>query len=350
MAELVEPLGHTELVRGLVRSSREARLPHAMLFQGDEGIGKFVAARWLAAALLCDAGGDAPCLQCGPCKRFQSGNHADVLEIDHRASAQNAITLHFIVRREPRPAGAYAGAAIEDFLALRAAEGRGKFVLVREADAMNEEAQNAFLKMLEEPRPGVHLILESSSPGSLLATVRSRVVPLRFDSLDAETCDEILWRDGPFRFDSDDELVARLTKLGGGSPGRALRLFARGVPAMEDLLAAAFCGRRTNADVARELFEVEGEFPGKTPAAERRTLALTAIDLGLEILTDVERVAAGRDASALAHGDVASAALNGPLENTYLRRRIGRAWLAAREDLGLNLLPEALIERALSTQ
>ena len=350
MVELVEPLGHTDLVCGLVRSSRDERLPHALLFEGDEGIGKFVAARWLAAALLCESGGDAPCRQCGSCKRFQSDNHADVLVVDHRAAEQNAITIHFVVRRDPRPADAYSGTAIEEFLSLRAAEGRGKFIIVREADAMNEEAQNAFLKMLEEPRPGVHLLLESSSPGSLLATVRSRVVPLRFGALDAETCDEILWRDGPFKFGVDDDLVARLTRLGAGSPGKALKLHARGVPAMEDLLGAAFTGRRSNADVAAELFQVDGEFPGKTPAAERRTLARTVLDLGLAILTDIERAAAGLDPGALPHGDLATAAMGGPLEDQFVRRRIGRAWLAAREDLGLNLLPEALIERALSAR
>ena len=74
------------------------------------------------------------------------------------------------------------------------------------------------------------------------------------------------------------------------------------------------------------------------------------LDLGLEILADVERTAAGSDAGDLAHGDAAKAAIGGALEDVYARRRIGRAWLAAREDLGLNLGPEALIERALSTR
>ena len=54
MPELVEPLGHGDVVRGLVESARASQLPHALLFEGPEGIGKFRSAIWLAAALLCD--------------------------------------------------------------------------------------------------------------------------------------------------------------------------------------------------------------------------------------------------------------------------------------------------------
>lgn len=335
-------------MRGLAGSSRQESLPHALLFEGTEGIGKFRSALWLAATLLCDTEGDSPCLTCGPCKRVIAESHADVFVIDHRRHAQNAITIHFVVARDPRPKDAYQGPPVDEFLALRAAEGRGKFIIVREADQMNEEAQNAFLKMLEEPRPGVHIFLESSQPGSLLATVRSRVVPVRFAPLAPEICEEILWRDGPFTRGEDEAMVAQLTRLAGGSPGLALRHHTRGVASMQELLGAAFSGERSASEVAVELFDIDGDFPGKTPSAQRRTRARTILDLGLELLTDVERVAAGVPSGGLPHGDIAERA-QARLAGQWKRRSVARAWLSAREDLGLNLSPEALVERALTT-
>ncbi|QDV06835.1 DNA polymerase III subunit tau [Planctomycetes bacterium Poly30] len=350
MPELVEPLGHQDLIAGLVRSARENRMPHALLFDGLEGVGKFRAALWLAGALLCERGGDVPCLVCGSCKRIQSDSHADLFVIDHRAHAQNAITVDFIAPREGRPKDGYRGPPVEQFLALRAAEGRGKYIVVREAEAMLEEAQNAFLKMLEEPRPGVHLFLETSSAGSLLATVRSRVVPVQFGRLTLEQCEEVLWRQKPFRkvTPENQEAVTRLVRIAGGSPGLALRLHKRAAPAMQVLIGDALLGKRSAGDISRELFELKGEFPGKTPAAERRTRARIALDVGLEVLTDLERAVAGVDPDQLPHGLVAGPiAASGRFSDASSRRRIGEAWLRAREDLGLNLSPEGLIDRAL---
>ncbi len=342
----VEPLGHQALVAGLARSAREETLPHALLFDGPEGIGKFRAAIWLAATLLCEREGAAPCLECGSCKRVRSDSHADLFVVDHRTHAQNAITIHFVVHREPRPKEGYQGAPIDAFLALRSAEGRGKFVIVREAEAMLEEAQNAFLKMLEEPRPGVHLILETSSAASLLATVRSRVVPVRFEALDPLACERVLAEEGSI--DAGD--VPALVRMGAGSPGTALRLHRRGALEMQSLLGAAFSGERSTVEVGTELWLVDGVFPGKTAVAQRRTRARAALELGIELLTDVERVAAGADPATLRHGAIAGrvAARRGPLSTRPGRRAAACAWLSAREDLNLNLSPEALLDRALS--
>lgn len=350
MPELVTPIGQGEVVAGLVQSAREERLPHALLMHGPEGVGKYRAALWLAAALLCEAGGDSPCLGCGSCKRVQSDSHADLFVIDHRAERQNAITIDFIASRENRPKDGYRGDPVEVFFALKSAEGRGKFVIVREAEAMLEEAQNAFLKMLEEPRPGVHLLLESSSPGSLLATVRSRVVPVQMGSLTDEQCAEVLGREPSLAkpLESGEVTLPGLVRIASGSPGLALRLQRRAAIQMQSLIGEALMGKRTAGDVAAELFDLDGDFPGKTAAAQRRTRARVALETGLEVLTDVERVAAGLNPAELPHGDVAGPLVaSGRFGQEAARRKIGAAWLGALEDLGLNLSPEGLLDRAL---
>ena len=144
--------GHGAVLEGLWRSAAAGRLPHALLFRGPEGIGKFLAMRTLAAGLLCDGGPGAPCGACGPCKRVRSDNHADLFPVDAVAHGFDILTIHFVVHRDDPPP-AYQGPAVEDFLLLRAHEGGWRVVLMREAERMNEAAQNAFLKTLEEPTP-----------------------------------------------------------------------------------------------------------------------------------------------------------------------------------------------------
>lgn len=351
MSELVRPRGHEAAVAGLVRSSREGRLPHALLLSGPDGVGKFRAAVWLAASLLCEREGEEPCGACGPCKRVRSASHADLFTVDARAHDQDELTVFFVAHREDRPSTAYQGTSIEDFLGLRAAEGRGKFVVIREAHRLNEVAQNALLKMLEEPRDGVHFLLETATPDALLETVRSRVVEVRLAGLDRAACEDVLFDAGGFdRGDEGDvAAVAELVRLAGGSPGVALELGARRAPELERLLGRAFASERPPHEVAEELWGVDGDFEGKTAFVRRRVRAETILDLGLGILCDAERCLAGADPEPLRHGPVARAvAQSAGFASTPARRRMGAAWLEAREDLRLNLSPEGLVDRALA--
>ena len=363
MSDLVRPIGHERIVRGLAESASEDRLPHALLFEGPDGIGKFRAALWLAASLLCDRASAAgqethgePCLTCGPCKRVLAGSHADVFVVDARAHDQDELVVGFIAYRPVKPETGYKGPAIEEFLDLRAAEGRGKFVIVREAERMNEAAQNAFLKMLEEPRPGVQIVLETSVPNALLQTVRSRVVRVRFDPLTPDACAAVIVEAlGLDRSDPEDAAhLEDLVRISGGAPGSALTLDARSALTIETLVGAALSGARPASEIATELWDLDGDFPGKTPFVRRRTRAETILDLGLDLLVDVERcIAVGESTAAgsvaLRHGPLAAElATNAHLRSESARRRLGDAWLSAREDLHLNLSPEGLVDRALA--
>jgi DNA polymerase-3 subunit delta' len=109
----VRPLRHDAVVRGLWRAAAAERLPHALLFHGRRGIGKYRAARWLAQGLFCARGvpagsGGEPCGACGPCRRFLSGNHPDVLAIDPVETQAETLRLHWLVRRDDSQDGAIA--------------------------------------------------------------------------------------------------------------------------------------------------------------------------------------------------------------------------------------------------
>lgn len=328
------PRGHGERLEGLYRSARDGRLAHALLFTGPAGIGKFMTMRRLAIGLLCERGPGDPCLACGPCKRVLSGNHADLFEVDAVAAGQDQITVQFIAHRE-----ASTGPAVEDFLVLRANEGGYRIVLVREAERMNESAQNAFLKTLEEPTARTIVALESSRPGELLPTVRSRVVTIELEPLGLEDTRAVLHEQGV----PADE-VEELARWSGGAPGSALALRAHGAPAMRVILSGVLAGTLDARAAASGVWALDGRFEGKTPAAEARMRVRVFLDLGLAILGDLLRACAGVPGAALAHGDLAQGLP--PDSGVPLERCMAR-WLAARQDVPLNMSPEALLDRAL---
>jgi DNA polymerase-3 subunit delta' len=181
---------HQERALSLVRRAlRSGRMPHAYLFEGPEGVGKELTARALAARLLCEDESLAPdadaCGRCLSCRLMVAGNHPD-FHLIHRG-------LHK-VHPDPtirRSKGLFLAVdLIRHFLiepaAMRPAQGRRRVFLIRDAERMNEEAQNALLKTLEEPPGAACLILVTSSATRLLPTIRSRCQRVPFGLLPAD--------------------------------------------------------------------------------------------------------------------------------------------------------------------
>ncbi len=340
-----EPRGHAETVRGLWRAAARGRLPHACLFEGPAGIGKFLSAQWLAQGLLCVQGPGAPCGTCGPCRRVLSGgetsNHPDFLRIDPVLEGTETIKLARIAERDG------GGESAESFLRLRALEGGWRVVLVREAERMQVAAQNALLKTLEEPSAHTLIVLECSRSEALLPTIRSRCVRVRFEPLAADDARAVIaahglaggLAGGPEAADAE-----RLARWSGGSPGAALRLASEGALALRPLLAAVLAGEREPLAASRALWELPGSFAGETPSAQARARARAALDLALRLVRDRMAAALGAAPDTLRHGDLETAApaAQGPAGAALLE-----SLLAAREDVDRNLAPEAVLDRAL---
>lgn len=146
-----------------LHAARKAgRLPHALLFTGAEGLGKNQLATTFAQALFCDALNDAnqPCGVCRGCHLFRVGNHPDYRRIEPEEVGK-AIKIDTI-------------RAFADKGALMAQAGGYKVTVIEPADAMNSAAANSLLKTLEEPTPWTIIMLVTSRPGRLPATIRSR--------------------------------------------------------------------------------------------------------------------------------------------------------------------------------
>ncbi len=330
----LELRGHSGLVEGLLRAAGTGRLAHALLFHGPEGVGKFLAARVLAAGLLCEHGPARPCGDCGACKRVAAGSHADLFVLDAAAEGNEAIQIDRI-----RAGSDEEGPSVGDFLTLRAREGGWRVLLVREAQRLNDAAQNALLKMLEEPGERVLFVLETSRLDQLLSTTLSRCVRVGFGPLSAADASAVLATHGLAGEEAEEH-----ARWAHGSPGRALRLWKQGARRQREIVAALARGELAVAAAKEELFELEGEFEGDKPTARARARARVFLDLALEVLLDAERAAAGLDPGTLAHGGLALELAAAP---AAARERRLEELLAARQDVERNLAGEALVERAL---
>lgn len=138
------------------------RVPQALLFTGNKGLGKYLLARQFAYSLLCfqPLAGGFHCGHCHGCQLLKAETHPDLLRVSPD-EAGKAITI----------------AKIRDILiklSLKPHYQRYRTVIIDPADQMNNAAANAFLKFLEEPTERTILLLVSDKPGGLPATIRSR--------------------------------------------------------------------------------------------------------------------------------------------------------------------------------
>ncbi len=337
--------GHEPTLDGLWSAAGAMRLPHALLFEGPEGVGKFATALRLAAGLLCSKGPGAPCGSCPPCKRVGSGgwrgNHPDLFVIDpEEESAEEGSkrrTLAIPVHRIAVRSGADSeGTSAQEFLGLLAVEAGWRIVLVREAHLMAAPAQNALLKTLEEPGENTLLVLVSGRSGKLLPTIKSRCARVRFGRISRDETAELLRGAG---------VPGELARWSGGAPGEALRLHREDAATVRSLIAGVLNGDGPPLEAAHAVWGVEGEYPGPTPTAQARARARSVLDLGAAILLDVLRHGEGCDAESLAHGDLA-AALVPRIGPTGAARALERV-LELRSAAEGNATPEVAVERCL---
>lgn len=187
----------------LSRSFQAGSVVHAFLIHGDEGCGKKTLAQTMSMTLHCTGEGEKPCLECGPCRRMLMGVHPDHIEV---ASDSSVISVKMV--RD-----------LIDRLTEKPYEGGWRTVIIHDAEKMNEAAQNALLKTLEEPDGRTAFFLLTAHPEGLLATIRSRCRPVFMPRLSEEViASELIGRgmsEGRARY------AARLSQ---GVMGRAIAL------------------------------------------------------------------------------------------------------------------------------
>lgn len=153
-----------ELPNALARPLRDGRLPHALLITGPQQTG-LQAAQRLAKALLCEQPVEGlACGNCNACLAFDAGANPDYLPVrgDKTVKVEQIRSL-----RQTAP--------------LRPLSGTRRVALIEAADSMTHQAQNALLKLLEEPPPHLTIVLQARHAPALLDTVRSRATTCALD-------------------------------------------------------------------------------------------------------------------------------------------------------------------------
>ena len=284
-----------------------SHVPHAVLLVGPASVGKHQLATDLAAALLCTgaAGTDRPCRACRGCRMVEHGNHPDL----HRlapSGAGNQIRIGEDQHPEP---GSIRRLAID--LSLLPVEGGERVAIIRDAQRMNEVAQSALLKTLEEPPPATTIVLCVDDEELLLPTIRSRCARVRLGTLATRDVERLLDERGL----ADPPTAARLARLAGGRPGVAvayaaapeaevvrtelvrtlLDLLARGradrLVAGKDLLGRAMTLARSLEPAAVEAVEAprkrgKGKAAGPTTGASAPPVATGAEPAGAQPSSD----------------------------------------------------------------
>ncbi len=201
--------GHESLVDTFRHVQARKRLAHAYLFVGPAGIGKRSFARELAKAMLCERPSAdrllEACGQCEACLLVDADTHPDLMTVQ-RPEDKNEFPIDLM----------------QNFchgFALKPARGERKIGIVNDAEDLNEESANCFLKTLEEPPPGSLFFLIARSLDSQWATIRSRCHAVRFAPLPNDLVREIL-----SQTELDPALLDRVVQLAAGSPGQAMEL------------------------------------------------------------------------------------------------------------------------------
>jgi len=257
----------------LRRALSSGRLPHALLFWGPRGVGKRTAAKILAAAALCQARRpplDEACGSCQSCRELASGVNADLIEPVVREKHGGGETARDLSDEDREITLNKTISPLLDRVALRASRGDLRVVLLPRAERMNEVCQNTLLKSLEEP-PGPRLwILTAEDPSRLLATVRSRLCPVRFGRLPTKTIAQELAARGLLA-GPEAEGVALAAE---GSFSRAVELvseaWAENRRFLEEMvLSRVGSGSHAGPGMARALIERTAALAGRRDATPR---------------------------------------------------------------------------------
>lgn len=165
MSGFNEIIGQQHIKDHLKKAIETGQVSHAYILSGEKGCGKDFVAKIFARTLCCEAGESEPCEQCHSCKMALAASHPDIIRLVH--DKPNVISVDDIRTQ------------INGTAHIKPVGNGRKVYIIEDAEKMNENAQNALLKTLEEPPVYVTIILLTKNDQMLLQTIRSRCVQLQ---------------------------------------------------------------------------------------------------------------------------------------------------------------------------
>lgn len=192
-------VGHQRQIEALERDIREGNVAHAYLFSGPPQCGKFRVARAFAGILQCP---NNYCRVCKDCRLIEAGTHPDTIILRDNGESLKIEQTRELIRTTHLTH-----------------QGRYRIVAIENIERMPHEAQNSFLKTLEEPPQGTIFLLTTNHIDQVLITIQSRVRPLTFSTVDEARLRDYLVA----RFGEKPELDEAVS-MAQGRPGLAINL------------------------------------------------------------------------------------------------------------------------------
>jgi len=245
-------VGHEEIKDFLIKMRNYSHLHHALLFEGDRGIGKATLAFHFSWQLLASRpvnSFDPIDENCAVWRQMALGCHPGLLHVSRPYDEKNGKFQTVIPVNEIRK--------INNFMHQTQGDKGWRIVIIDPADDMNHNAANALLKILEEPLRKSLFILISHQKGRLLPTIRSRCQDLHFKHLNHDHLRQILEiMATPIGFGKDARVDNEILAKSEGSVRKALLLLSHGgleiASALDDFLAE----QKFNLSAASQLVTV----------------------------------------------------------------------------------------------
>lgn len=236
--------GQQQVIDLLQHATEQQRIAQAYLFHGGDGVGKFMTALYFGMALNCLSSSEyRPCGVCASCHKFLSFEHPDFMYLFPTVNLKLSSDGEIKDADAMRQYEAYLKNKIEspwqDFffsgsteirkesisllikrLEYSIHEAKYRVVIIENADMMNTQTANAFLKTLEEPPPNTLIILITEKLPQILPTILSRCQPVYFKPLAQSVVQDILFED----FQVDTVLAKSAARISGGNLKTAIRV------------------------------------------------------------------------------------------------------------------------------
>lgn len=257
-----------DILKNTIRSMVvKSRVVNSFLIFGEKGLGKKTAADYIAASLLCVQGKGIPCGECKSCKMILHKTHPDVVYASPSGKSGNykIDTLREIVENAP----------------VMPNESKFKIYIIADMDNTLVPAQNALLKLIEEPPDHCVIILTAGSRSSLLPTIISRVISLSVNEVSKESCEKALLQYG---YNAED--ISKSIETLGGNIGKC-KSYLDG----EDIVDAITITKNiTDAISSADEYLMLKEFSELTGA---KAMTLQVLKLLCEVIRDAMSVSAG---------------------------------------------------------
>ena len=333
-------VGNKHIIDFLSKSLINNKIAHFYIFLGPSDIGKATVANHFSKILLCQGKDDIsrPCGECPSCQSWQSID-TNMKTDDNLASAHG--DFHLIKKEQDKK-----NISIEQVrefirsLGMSSFLGSYKIGIIKNADTLSNEASNALLKTLEEPKDNVAIILIASSLESLPATIKSRSQVLNFYPVSADTIYDYLIEEHK----ATRSVAKNLSKVCLGRPALAIK-FLKDKDFYEDYLnkTKVFLELASN-DINGRLKYVDDILAGGSYGQEAVNSAVNAIQVWQGMVRDLLLIEFGQDN--LIQNQSVSQELK-TIKNRFSLNnllKLNQDFKQAREYLYSNVSPKLVIE------